>query len=284
MGGLGGDYRDGDRDYEDDGWGRIIVVASTNRIDAVPRSLRRPGRFDREICFGPPGRDERLGILTSLLAPYRHGAAPGDDGERGEGDGGGGRDGGLSDVAADCVGYVAADLAALVRGAATLGLRRRVGAGVGDDDDHDDVRTTAAAEGRGGGGDPEEGRDDPLVTPELLRLAMPDAGASALRDSAVSAPPAATWDDVAGDAGGAKGALRRAVEWPRTRRRAFAALGLVPPRGVLLHGPPGCAKTTLARAAAGAAGVSFISLSPADLARPNALLTAASASPTYDDA
>jgi len=42
-------------------------------------------------------------------------------------------------------------------------------------------------------------------------------------------------------------------------------LGLAPPRGILLHGPPGCAKTTLARAAAGAAGVAFLSLSPADV-------------------
>ena len=60
-------------------------------------------------------------------------------------------------------------------------------------------------------------------------------------------------------------ALRRAVEWPLTRKKDFERLGLAPPRGILLHGPPGCAKTTLARAAAGAAGVAFLSLSPADV-------------------
>jgi SpoVK/Ycf46/Vps4 family AAA+-type ATPase len=60
-------------------------------------------------------------------------------------------------------------------------------------------------------------------------------------------------------------ALRRAIEWPRTKRSAYKSLGLVPPRGILLHGPPGCAKTTLARAAAGASGVAFLSLSPAEV-------------------
>ena len=42
-------------------------------------------------------------------------------------------------------------------------------------------------------------------------------------------------------------------------------MGLVPPRGILLHGPPGCAKTTLARAAAGTSGIAFLSLSPAEV-------------------
>jgi hypothetical protein len=60
-------------------------------------------------------------------------------------------------------------------------------------------------------------------------------------------------------------ALRRAVEWPRTKRHLFDSLGLTPPRGVLLYGPPGCAKTSLARAAAGSAGIAFISLAPADV-------------------
>jgi SpoVK/Ycf46/Vps4 family AAA+-type ATPase len=55
------------------------------------------------------------------------------------------------------------------------------------------------------------------------------------------------------------------VEWPRTKRDAFLALGLVPPRGILLHGPPGCGKTSLARAAAGASGIAFFSLGPADV-------------------
>ena len=57
----------------------------------------------------------------------------------------------------------------------------------------------------------------------------------------------------------------QAIEWPRTKKKAFQRLGLAPPRGILLHGPPGCAKTTLARAAAGSESIAFLSLSPADV-------------------
>jgi len=108
-------------------------------------------------------------------------------------------------------------------------------------------------------------KDNKDLSVDTFKMAMKDVGASALRDSAVSAPPATRWEDIAGDAGGAKTALRRAIEWPKLKRKEFASLGLNPPRGILLHGPPGCAKTTLARAAAGSVGVAFLSLSPADV-------------------
>jgi ATP-dependent 26S proteasome regulatory subunit len=55
------------------------------------------------------------------------------------------------------------------------------------------------------------------------------------------------------------------VEWPLLHADAFARLGLSAPRGVLLYGPPGCSKTTLARAAAAASKATFLSLSCAQL-------------------
>lgn len=54
--------------------------------------------------------------------------------------------------------------------------------------------------------------------------------------------------------------LQKAVEWPIKHAAAFDRLGIPPVRGVLLHGPPGCSKTTLAKAAAHAAQASFFSL------------------------
>jgi len=236
------DRMDGSRAEEDldldcvsdgvDGWSKIIVVAATNRIDAVPSSLRRPGRFDREICVSPPNSNERFLLLDSLLDSCRGAKLSLDLSKEA-----------ISSVAEECVGYVAADLAALVRRAATFSM--------------EDFGSTEA-----------EGADMALsrrISIRHLRRAMANVGASALRDAALSAPPKTTWDDIAGDAGGAKKSLRRAIEWPRTKRDDFARLGIVPPRGILLHGPPGCAKTTLARAAAGSAGVAFFSLSPADV-------------------
>jgi SpoVK/Ycf46/Vps4 family AAA+-type ATPase len=153
-------------------------------------------------------------------------------------------DGDLRNLADACVGYVAADLAALVRRSTILAIERFFH-NVDDQSSNDDRTST--------------------ISIQDLVNATNDIGASCLRDASLSAPPKTTWDDIAGDAGGAKQALRQAIEWPRTWKEAFKALGLSPPRGVLLHGPPGCAKTTLARAAAGSAGVAFLSLSPADV-------------------
>ena len=212
------------------GWEGVLVVAATNRIDAIPAFLRRPGRMDKEVVVSPPNVDERLTLLKSMLGPCVLKAID---------------DGALQKVSESCVGYVAADLSALVRRAAILSIEKKF---------HNRESLPQL-----------DLQNNPTITANELFAAMNDVGASCLRDASLSAPPKTTWNDIAGDAGGAKKALREAIEWPRTRRSAFKALGLSPPRGVLLHGPPGCAKTTLARAAAGAAGVAFLSLSPADV-------------------
>jgi SpoVK/Ycf46/Vps4 family AAA+-type ATPase len=88
-------------------------------------------------------------------------------------------------------------------------------------------------------------------------------GASIVRGVAVEPAPL-TWDDIGG-LEDVKRRLRQAVEWPLQHADAFARLGLRPPRGVLLHGPPGCSKTCLARAAAHASGATLIPLSGAQL-------------------
>eukprot|EP00803_Ostreobium_quekettii_P007029 evm.model.scf_827.4 EVM.evm.TU.scf_827.4 scf_827:40391-46953(+) len=72
------------------------------------------------------------------------------------------------------------------------------------------------------------------------------------------------WGDVGGLAD-VKRRLRQAVEWPVARADAFRRLGLTAPRGVLLHGPPGCCKTTLARAVATESGARLLPLSCAQV-------------------
>ncbi len=211
-------------------WKRIVVVGATNRIDSIPSYLRRAGRFDRELPISPPSVEKRGEMLCSLLRKLQS-----DEGNeektseillpcREE----------IQEFAELCVGYVAADLSALVRKAWLLFLR---------DGNH----------------------NNNCISISHLEQARSVVGASALRDATLAAPPKITWDEIAGDPGGAKTALRQAIEWPRVKAREYAMLGLQPCRGILLHGPPGCAKTTLARAAAGSSGVAFLSLSPAQV-------------------
>ncbi|XP_061607415.1 spermatogenesis-associated protein 5-like protein 1 isoform X2 [Phyllopteryx taeniolatus] len=76
-----------------------------------------------------------------------------------------------------------------------------------------------------------------------------------------------TWEQVGG-LDDIKVKLRQSIEWPVMYPEAFSRLGLRRPRGVLLYGPPGCAKTTLVRAAASASNCTFLSVSGADLYSP----------------
>ncbi|KAB1253997.1 Spermatogenesis-associated protein 5-like protein 1 [Camelus dromedarius] len=59
--------------------------------------------------------------------------------------------------------------------------------------------------------------------------------------------------------------LKQSIEWPLKFPRQFVRMGLAQPKGVLLYGSPGCAKTTLVRALATSCHCSFVSVSRADL-------------------
>lgn len=75
------------------------------------------------------------------------------------------------------------------------------------------------------------------------------------------------WDDIGGQHE-AKLRLRQIVEWPLKYPHTFQRLGLKSPRGVLVHGPPGCSKTSLVKAAATGAQATFLYLSAADVYSP----------------
>ncbi|XP_012584135.1 PREDICTED: spermatogenesis-associated protein 5-like protein 1 [Condylura cristata] len=75
------------------------------------------------------------------------------------------------------------------------------------------------------------------------------------------------WDEIGG-LENVKMKLKQSVEWPLRYPREFVRMGLTQPKGVLLYGPPGCAKTTLVRALATSCHCSFVSVSGADLFSP----------------
>ncbi|XP_010932341.1 cell division control protein 48 homolog B isoform X2 [Elaeis guineensis] len=199
---------------------RIVVVASTNRVDGIDPALRRPGRFDSEIEVTVPTMDERLQILE-LHTKNLHLDGNVD----------------LQAIAASCNGYVGADLEALCREAARFAHRRML---------------SCAGDG-----------DSLVLRMEDWECARVEVGPSMTR-GVTKEVSKVSWDDIGG-LKDLKKKLQQAVEWPIKHADAFARLGISPVRGVLLHGPPGCSKTTLAKAAANAAQASFFSLSGAEL-------------------
>ncbi|UCC93590.1 MAG: AAA family ATPase, partial [Thermoplasmata archaeon] len=207
------------------GRGKVIVIAATNRVDDVDAALRRPGRFDREIEIGVPDRDGRRVILqihtrTMPLA----------------------EDFDLEHFVDVTHGYVGADLAALAREAAMKALRRLL----------PDIDLEA------GGTIPATVLENLQVTHDDFKDAFKEVEPSTLRD-VFTEPPRTSWEDVGGMED-VKEKLKEAVEMPLRRPEAFTRLGITPPRGVLLFGPPGVGKTMVAKAAAKESTANFITV------------------------
>lgn len=208
--------------------GQVIVIGATNREEAIDPALRRPGRFDREIEIGVPDRDGRK---ETLQIHTRGMPIEGVEEER---------DSLLSDLANVTHGFVGADLAALARESAMKALRRYL-------PDLDLEKPI-----------PAETLERMRVTPEDFKNALKEIEPSAMREVLVEIPRV-SWTDIGG-LEEIKVRLREAVEMPLKEPEAFRRMGIHPPRGVLLSGPPGSGKTLLAKAVATESEANFISI------------------------
>ena len=207
----------------------LVVIAATNRPDAIDEALRRPGRFDREIVIGVPdekGRREILGIHT-------RGMPLGDKVD-------------LNELAKATYGFVGADIAALSREAAIDAVRR-----IMPKLDLDE-RTV-----------PPEVLDELFVSREDFLSALKRIQPSAMREVMVQVPNIG-WSDIGG-VGDAIEKLKEGIELPLKNPDAFHRLGIRPAKGFLLYGPPGTGKTLLAKAVAKEAEANFISMKSSDL-------------------
>jgi len=207
----------------------LVVIAATNRPEAIDEALRRPGRFDREIVVGVPDESGRREILTIHTR-----GMPLD----------GGVD--LPLLARRTYGFVGADLAALTREAAIEAVRR--------------IMPQI---------DLEEGTIPPEVLETLsvkgsdFEEALKRVQPSAMREVMVQAPNIG-WNDIGG-VDEARERLREGVELPLKDPEAFRRLGIRPAKGFLLYGPPGTGKTLLAKACAREAEANFIATKSSDL-------------------
>src|SRR5881296_3348747 len=204
--------------------GKVIVIAATNRPNAIDPALRRPGRFDREIEIKVPDKKGRLEILQIHT---RHMPLQQDvDIER---------------LAAVSHGFVGADLEYLCKEAAMKTLRRMLPELKLEED-----RLSP------------EVLDKLIVTAEDFDNALKDVMPSAMREVYLETPDV-KWSEIGG-LEGVKKELQEAVEWPLKYPDLYKTIGYNMPKGILLHGPSGTGKTLLAKAVATESEANFISV------------------------
>lgn len=193
------------------------VICTTSRPEAVDPALRAPELLSLEIVVPLPDtalRREQLTVLTRRM-PLAEDVR-------------------LDEVAARTPGFVAADLANLVREAGVRAALRQ------------------------------KREREPAVAMADFAAALEVIRPTSMAASATLELPELTLDDV-GDLVEVKQTLTEAVLWPLTYPDTFARLGVRPPRGVLLYGPPGCGKTFLVAALAGSGRANVLSVKGAEL-------------------
>ncbi len=202
--------------------GNVIVLGATNRPDSVDPALRRPGRFDREFEITVPNEDERYEILQI----HTRGMPINEDID-------------LKELSSELHGYTGADIKSLCREAAMKSIRRYL---------------------------PEIDLETEKISSEVLQSmqiklidfydAMHEVVPTAMREFYVERPKV-WWHDVGG-LDNVKKSLTDNIIMAIKEPSKFTKMGIRPPKGSLLYGPPGCGKTLLARAVATETGANMI--------------------------
>ena len=210
--------------------GQVVVIAATNRPNAIDPALRRPGRFDREIVIGVPDKKGRLQVLKihTRNMPLT-------------------KDVNLDELAAITHGFVGADLSALAKEAAMHVLRRVL--------PQIQLKEKEAI--------PQDVLEKLKITQRDFKEALKIVRPSAMREVLVEKPNV-KWTDIGG-LEGIKQELNEAIEWPLKHPDSFERMGIRAPKGVLLYGPPGTGKTLLAKAVASESEANFIQVKGPEL-------------------
>ena len=209
--------------------GKVIVIAATNRPNALDIALRRPGRFDREIEIRVPDKRGRLEILQI----HTHNMPLDTDVNQDR-------------VAAVTHGFVGADLEYLCKEAAMKCLRRLL-----PELNLEEEKI------------PPETLEKLVITMNDFDNAIKEIMPSAMREVYLESPDI-PWTEIGG-LEEVKRELQEAVEWPLRYPNLYRELGHTVPKGILLHGPSGTGKTMLAKAVATESEANFISVKGPEL-------------------
>jgi transitional endoplasmic reticulum ATPase len=209
--------------------GKVIVIAATNRPNALDPALRRPGRFDREIEIKVPDKRGRLEILQI----HTHNMPLDTDVDQDR-------------VAAVTHGFVGADLEYLCKEAAMKCLRRLL-----PELNLEDEKLAP------------EVLNKLIVTMNDFENAVKEVMPSAMREVYLESPDI-PWTSIGG-LEDIKRELQEAVEWPLRYPDLYKELKHTLTKGILLHGPSGTGKTLLAKAVATESEANFISVKGPEL-------------------
>ncbi|AJZ76123.1 CDC48 family AAA ATPase [Candidatus Nitrosotenuis cloacae] len=210
--------------------GKVIVIAATNRPNAIDPALRRPGRFDREIEIKVPDKKGRKDILNIHTRNMPLVTEENDTNYVN-----------IDKIASVSHGYVGADLEYLCKEAAMKCLRRLL-----PELNMEDEKL------------PPETLDKLIVNNDDFQKALIEVTPSGMREVFIENPDV-KWDDIGG-LKEVKQQLQEAVEWPMKYPALYDKLGHRMPRGILLHGPSGVGKTLLAKAVATESEANFVSV------------------------
>ena len=202
--------------------GNVIVLGATNRPESIDPALRRPGRFDREFEISVPNEEGRLEILFI----HTRGMPVAEDVD-------------LKDLASELHGYTGADIKSLCREAALKSIRRYL---------------------------PEIDLETEKIPSEVLQSmeiklvdfydALHEVIPTAMREFYVERPKV-WWQDVGG-LEDVKKSLTDNLIVAMKEPTKFTKMGIKPPKGALVYGPPGCGKTLIGRALATESGANMI--------------------------
>jgi ribosome biogenesis ATPase len=230
----------------------VLVLAATNRPDAMDPALRRAGRFDKEILMGVPDEAGREAIMRTMTKGMRLSG-----------------DMDYKVLARKTPGFVGADVRSLAKEAAVLAINRIYKDVLEQQDVQAGDETETGAEMDAS---PEHAAVTPLTSEQMDPLyvtmddflaAVPLVQPSSKREGFATVPDV-SWDDI-GALQSIREELAMSVLEPIRNPEKFHALGLQLPAGVMLYGPPGCGKTLLAKAIANESGANFISVKGPEL-------------------
>lgn len=231
-------------DYANNDFKAVIVIGATNRPDAIDPALRRAGRFDREIALGVPDEECRVKILQVLTSSMKLE-----------------NEFNFFELAQLTPGYVGADLKSLACEAGMVALKRLFNE---EGEIQHDVLPSLKPKSLVIKFLKTKSCDyELLVTQNDFKHALKLVQPSSMREGFATVP-GVTWKEI-GALKELKQELEMAICRPIKDQELFTKLGITSPCGILLHGPPGCGKTMLAKAVANDAHSNFISVKGPEL-------------------